>query len=339
MSTRHENRQREQGRPIPDEAPLEDGPTPQPEREEPKLADPGPTDLSKRDWLAIVVRAGKETINDNMPMIASALAYSAFLAIPSVLLLALGLFSLFAGPDTITSLIDKLGTVMPQQATQLIGESLRRLSERGSAGLTMTIVGGAFAIWSVTSAMSTYMTGVTIAYDREDSRSFFKKRGTALVMSAAIAFAFVLVAVLLIFGPVIEHYLGRSLGAEGAVTYAWWAAQWPILIVGLLASFAVLLWLGPDVEHPTWRFVSLGSALAVVVWIVASGAFAIYTARFGSYNKAWGSLAGVIIMLTWLWLSALALLFGAEVNAEAERSRELRQGEPAEVELQAPPRG
>jgi len=339
MSTRHENTQREQGRPIPDEAPLEDGPGPQPEREEPKLRDPRPTDLSKRDWLAIVIRAGKETINDNMPMIASALAYSAFLAIPSVLLLSLGLFSLFAGPDTITSLIDKLGTVMPQQATQLIGESLRRLSERGSAGLTMTIVGGALALWSVTSAMSTYMTGVTIAYDREDSRGFVKKRATAVVMAAAIGFAFVLVAVLLIFGPVIEHYLGRSLGAEGVVTYVWWAAQWPILIVGLLASFAVLLWLGPDVDHPKWRFVSLGSALAVVLWIVGSGAFAIYTSRFGSYNRAWGSLAGVIIMLTWLWLSAIALLFGAEVNAEAERSRELREGAPAEVELQAPQRG
>ena len=143
MSARQENeqREREHGRPIPDEAPVEERPTPQPEHEEPRLRDPGPEDLSKRDWLAIVVRAGKETINDNMPMIASALAYSAFLAIPSVLLLALGLFSLFAGPDTITTLIDKLGTVMPQQATQLIGDSLRRLTERGSAGLAMTIVG------------------------------------------------------------------------------------------------------------------------------------------------------------------------------------------------------
>jgi membrane protein len=322
MSARQENKQhdREHGRPIPDEAPVEEGPTPQPEHEEPRLPDPGPEDLSKRDWLAIVVRAGKETINDNMPMIASALAYSAFLAIPSVLLLGLGLFSLFAGPDTITTLIDKLGTVMPQQATQLIGDSLRRLTERGSAGLAMTIVGGAIAVWSVTSAMSTYMTGVTIAYDREDSRGFFKKRFTAVVMAAAIAFAFVLVAVFLIFGPAIEDWVGQALGIEGALKYVWWSAQWPILVAGLLAAFAVLLWLGPDVEHPRWRFVTLGSTLAVVVWIVASGAFAVYTAHFASYNKAWGSLASVIIMLTWLWLSSLAQPRAAAGTARRGRS-------------------
>jgi membrane protein len=345
----HRHRGRRHERPAPDEAPLDtapldtappdDAPMPQPEHEEPRLRDPGPEDLSKRDWLAIVVRAGKETIDDNMPMIASALAYSAFLAIPSVLLVAVGLFTLFAGPDTVASLIDRLGTVMPADATRLLGDSLQRLTERPSAGLAMTIVGLVFATWSVTSAMSTYMTGVTIAYDREDSRGFVKKRLTALVMAVAIAFAFVLVAVLLIFGPPIEHYVGQALGMEGVLTYVWWAAQWPILVAGLLSAFAVLLWLGPDVDHPRWRFVTLGSTLAVVVWIVASGAFAVYTASFGSYNKAWGSLAAVIIMLTWLWLSALALLFGAEVNAEAERSRELRRGEPAEVDLQAPPRG
>jgi membrane protein len=340
MATKDENTtRRAHERSVPDEAPLEDGPTPQPEHEEPRLRDPGPEDLSKRDWIAIVVRAAKETMKDNMPMIASALAYSSFLAIPSILLVAIGLFALFAGPDTVTSLVDRLGTVMPQQATQLIQDSLQRLTERSSPGLAITIVGLVFATWSITSAMSTYMTGVTIAYDRDDSRKFLKKRVTALVMAAAIGFAFLLVAVFLIFGPVIEHYVGQWIGAEGVLTYVWWIAQWPILICGLLFAFAVMLWLGPDVEHRSWRFVTLGSSLAVVVWIVASGAFAVYTAHFGSYNKAWGSLAAVIIMLTWLWLSALALLFGAEVNAEAERSRELRQGQPAEDALQAPHRG
>jgi membrane protein len=334
--TEHE---RPEVRPVSDEAQVEDAPRPQPEHSEPELPDPTIADLSKRDWLAIVSRAGKETIRDNMPMIASALAYSSFLAIPSVLLVALGLFALFAGPDTVASLVDRLGAVMPGQATQLLGDSLERMTARHSAGLVMTIVGFALAVWSVTSAMTTYMTAVTIAYDREDTRGFVKKRLTALVMAIAIALAFVLVAVLLIFGPPIEHYLGDALGIGGFLTYVWWAAQWPILVVGLLAAFAILLWLGPDVEHPRWRFLTLGSALAVVVWLVASGAFAFYTASFGSYNKTWGSLAAVIIMLTWLWLSALALLFGAEVNAEAERSRELRSGEAADVELKAPPRG
>ncbi len=100
--------------------------------------------------------------------------------------------------------------------------------------------------------------------------------------------------------------------------------------------FAAVLYLGPNVAHPRWQFLTPGSVVAVAVWLVASGLFAVYVSLFGSYNKAWGSLAAVIILLTWLWLSALALLLGAEMNAEAERSRELRQGQPAEVELQAP---
>jgi membrane protein len=111
-----------------------------------------------------------------------------------------------------------------------------------------------------------------------------------------------------------------------------------VLIAGLLAAFATVLYLGPNVDHPRWQFLTPGSVLAVVVWLAASGLFAVYTAMFGSYNKTWGSLAAVIVMLTWLWLTGLALLFGAEVNAEAERSRELRQGEPAEREIQAPAR-
>jgi membrane protein len=96
------------------------------------------------------------------------------------------------------------------------------------------------------------------------------------------------------------------------------------------------MYYGPNVEHPRWRFLSFGSVFALVVWLIASGAFAFYASRFGSYNKTWGSLAAVVVMLTWLWLSSVALLLGAEINAEAERSRELRRGEPAEVELQAP---
>jgi membrane protein len=148
--------------------------------------------------------------------------------------------------------------------------------------------------------------------------------------------AFALSFGLLVLGPVLAGWLGGLLDLESVFGWIWWTAQWPILVSGLLFVFACVLYLGPNVRHARWQFLTPGSLLAVTVWLAGSGLFAFYVSEFGSYNKTWGSLAAVIVMLTWLWLSALALLLGAEINAEAERSRELRQGQPAERELQAP---
>jgi membrane protein len=136
--------------------------------------------------------------------------------------------------------------------------------------------------------------------------------------------AFAIVFGLLILGPKLSSWIGGIAGAEGAVRWAWLLGQWPILVVGLLVAFGAVLFLGPNVEHPRWRFLSVGAALAVALWLAASGGFALYVAFFGSYNQTWGSLAAVIIMLTWLWLSSLALLFAAEVEAETERTRAAR---------------
>ena len=155
-------------------------------------------------------------------------------------------------------------------------------------------------------------------------------------MAASVGGAALLTGVLLILGPHLEHWIGSALHAETAVAWAWWLGQWPLLVIGLLSAFAVVMYLGPDVDHPRWRFITPGSVAAVVIWIAVSGAFALYTSAFASYEKTWGSLAAVIVTLTWLWLGGLALLFGGELNAEAERSRELREGHPAELELQAP---
>jgi membrane protein len=307
-----------------------EAPMPQPERWEPKLADPGLRDLTPRDWIAVFQRAAKDTVADNMPMVSSAVAYSSFFAIPSILLLSVGLFALVASPDMIGDLMDRFGTFMPTEATELIRDSLTRLDEQPSTGVTITILGLVLALWASTSAMTTYMTAVDIAYDREDGRSFLRKRLVALLMVVAIGVAVVLVGVLLVFGPYVERFVGDLLGIEEPLSWIWWVAQWPVLFFGLLTAFAVLQYFGPDVEHRDWKFITPGSVVAVVGWLVASSAFAVYTSFFGSYNKAWGSFAAVIVTLTWLWLTALALLFGAEVNAEVERSRELRQGRPAE---------
>jgi membrane protein len=155
-------------------------------------------------------------------------------------------------------------------------------------------------------------------------------------MLACMLLAFGLSFGLLVLGPLITDWIGSAVGIERVIGWIWWTLQWPVLVGGLLLAFAGLLYLGPNVDHPKFSFITPGSLFAVIVWLLASGLFAVYVSMFGSYNKAWGSLAAVIVMLTWLWLSALAILVGAEINAEAERSRELREGQPAERHLQAP---
>jgi membrane protein len=315
-----------------------EAPAPQPELHERELPDPGLTDLSFQDYRAIVVRAGKQALAHGITDLAAALAYYSFLAIPAVLLVAVGLFSLFASPDGITTLIDKLGTVVPSQATQLIEDSLRRMNENKSGSLVMVIVGFILALWTTTGAMTSFMRAVNRAYDRDESRGFVRQRFVAVQMVIAMGVAFLLVFGLLVLGPVMSGWIGDAFDIEGVMGWLWWVAQWPILLVGLLALFATVLYLGPNVDHPRWRFLTPGAVFAVVVWLIASGLFAVYTSMFDSYNKTWGSLAAVIVMLTWLWVTAIALLLGAEINSEAERSRELRQGQPAERTIQAPSR-
>jgi membrane protein len=312
---------------------------PQPEQKEPRLAEPTPSDLSRRDWIAIFVRAAKESMNDHVTNLAAALAYYAFLAIPAALLVAVAIFGLVADADAVTTIVNKLRSVAPEEALTLIRDTLDRVTETtSSSGITMLVVGLALALWTVTGAMDTLMWALNTAYDREETRGFVKRRLIALAMVTLLLVAFVLAFGLLVLGPALSGWIGSAVGAEAVVKVLWWTAQWPILILGLLAAFATILYLGPNVDHPRWQFLSVGTVVSVLVWLLASGGFALYVSQFSSYNKAWGSLAAVIIMLTWLWISGLALLFGAEVNAEAERSRELRRGQPAEVELQAPTR-
>jgi len=321
----------DEGRPLPDEAP-----EPQPEREEPRLQDPGPTDLSKRDYVAIIKRAVKQSNEDHITSLAAALAYYAFLSIPAVLLIAAGVFGLVAGPNAITTIMDKLHGVIPGQASSLLEGSLRRLTQKQGTSITLIAVGGVLALWSVSGAMQNVMWALNLAYDREETRGFVRRRLVAAAMAVFALMGSALALGLLVLGPHLSGWVGDAIGNKSVTQVVWWVAEWPILIGGLLLAFGVIYYLGPNVKHPNWRFISFGAVFAVLVWLIASGAFAFYASRFGSYNKAWGSLSAVVVMLTWLWISSVALLLGAEINSEAERSRELRQGKPAEVELQAP---
>ena len=342
MSTREE---RDQRRPPPDEAPLEeqaadDAPMPQPERHEPRLVDPGLGDLSFRDWRAILVRAVKEFLDDNGTMLASALAYSTFFAIPSVLLVVVGVFTLLAGPETITTLMGHFSHVMPGQAAQparrqppppqpepLDGsrDDDRRLRARG------LVDDRRHDVVHDGDQPRVRAQGRTVVHPQAHRRGRARRRDRLRLPARR---------------PSCSSSARRSSSSSrptpgrlsGAVGWIWWIAEWPILVAGLLAAFATLLYLGPDVAHPRWRFITPARSSRPSSGSRASGAFAVYTVGFGSYNKTWGSLAAVIIMLTWLWLAAIALLLGAEINAEAERSRELREGRPAESRLLAPTR-
>ena len=276
-------------------------------------------DLSLGEWREIAVSAVKESVDDNVPMMASALAYSAFFAIPSALLLLLGVFTLVADESTIAHLVARLTEIAPSDAADLFGNSLRHLSQRSSTGLTLALVGLGLALWSASNAMSTVISALNVAYDREDSRGFVRSRLVAIVMAVFVGAAALLAGTLLVMGPHLQAWLGSALDARRPVELAWWIGQWPILIAGLLFAFAVVLYLGPDVEHRRWQLISPGSVVAVVVWLVVSSAFSFYTAHFGTYDKTWGTLGAVIVTLIWLWLAGLSLLFGGELNAETER--------------------
>jgi membrane protein len=269
----------------------------------------------------MLVRAGRHALADDVPMMASAVAYSAFLAIPAALLAVVGLFSLVADASLIADVMDRVASVVPAEAVDLLEQSLVRLDARPSTGVLMTVAGVAVALWATTGAMTTAMTAVNRAHERDDNRGFAKRRLVALVLVAGFGAAMLLLAALLVLGPHLEAWLGRALDAERPVSWIWWSVQWPILLVALFGAFAALFALSSDGSQRRWRAVSPGATIAVLAWLATSALFSLYASRFGSYNKTWGSLSGAIVTLTWLWGSAVALLYGAEVDAEVERSR------------------
>jgi membrane protein len=304
----------------------EHGPAPQPERHEPRVEDPGLRDLSLRDYGAIIVRALKKAQHNQITHLAQAVAFNAFLAIPSTLLLALGIFSQVAGPGSVNSLLDHLNSVVPASALDLVRQSLKQVLAAQQGGV-MIAVGAALALWSLSGAMQTVMWSLNTAYEREETRGFFRARFVSILMGLCATAAVLLVVVALVLGPLISTWIGDNVGGSGVVTWLWDIGRFPLLILGLLAAFASVLYLGPNVQHRRFQFITPGACTAVVLWLIVSGGFAVYANNFSSYNKAWGSLAAVIVTLTWLWLSSLALLLGAEINAETERSRGLRSGD------------
>jgi membrane protein len=271
-----------------------------------------------REWWQIGVAAARSALDDHVPLLASALAYSSFFAIPSLLLVALGIFTLTSSAGTIDSLLSALQDAIPEQALELFSSSLKQINANDQTSVVLIVVGALLALWSLTGAMNAFMIAISEAYGVRDPRSFVRRRWIAFELVLCFLLAVVVAGSLLILGPTLSGWLGRSTNHESLVSWIWWAAQWPLLIGALLAVLTVMLWLAP-VQRPPWRGLLPGAVLATAIWIVSSGGFALFTAHFDTYNKTWGSLSAVIVTLVWLWLTAIALLLGAEVNAEAAR--------------------
>ena len=290
-------------------------------------ADVGLTDLPAGDYKSVGVRAVKRTLADNMTSVGKGVAYGAFFAIPSAMIVALGILNLTASPGSINTLVDKLNGVVPASAQDLIRTNLHQVSSSHGGGV-MVMVGLVLAVFSLMGAVQTVMWGLNVAYERREQRSFIRQRVCAFLITLIMTAALVAVFAVLVLAPYMTGWVGRASGYPRAVSWLWWTLQWPLLFAALLAAFAGILYLGPDVDHPRFRFITPGAVAAATLWIGGSALFGLYASGFSSYNKAWGSLSAVIVTLTWLWLCSVAIMFAAEVNAELERTREIHSGAP-----------
>ena len=296
-----------------------------------------PAKLSKGSWGGVLKRTVTEFKQDNLTDWAAALTYYGVLSIFPLLLVLVSILGL-VGQSATQPLIDNVGKVAPGPAREIVTSAIQNLQQsRGAAGI-LVIVGLAAALWSASGYIAAFMRASNAIWDVEEGRPFWKTvpLRLAITLITVVVLAVMALAVVLT-GPLAEQ-VGNLVGLGNAAVTIWDIAKWPVLILIASFMFAFLYWASPNIRHPRFRWVSPGGLLAVLLWIVASAAFAFYVANFGSYNKTYGALGGVIVFLVWLWISNLAILLGAEFNAELERGRQIEAGRPAEREPFLPPR-
>jgi membrane protein len=284
------------------------------------------TKLKPRSWFGVLKRTIAEFKEDNLTDWAAALTYYGILALFPGLLVLISLIGL-AGANTAQSLIDNIASSAPGSAKTVITNALREIqnSSKGSAGL-LFIVGLAGALWSASAYVGAFSRASNAIYEVGEGRPFWKLRPQQLAITAVLVFFMALSLIAVVVTGGLADQVGKLLGIGHSAVQIWDIAKWPVLIVLVAVMIAVLYWASPNVKQPGFRWISPGSILAVAIWIVASAAFAFYVANFGSYNKTYGSLAGVIIFLVWMWLSNVAILLGAEFDAELTRGREMQAG-------------
>ncbi|MEV4052247.1 YihY/virulence factor BrkB family protein [Amycolatopsis sp. NPDC049688] len=298
----------------------------------------GPSELSKRSWGAVLKRTFKQFNRDNLTDWAAALTYYGVLSLfPGIIVLTaiLGLL----GPDKIQTVIDNINQVVPGQGKDILVGAIKELAGSRSLAGPLAILGLLGALWTASGYIGAFMRASNAIYGMPEGRPIWKVVPLRVALTVGIVVLLALCAVGVVATGSVARRIGDLIGLGSTGILVWEIAKWPVIAALVSVAFALLYWVGPNVRQPGFRWLTPGGLLAVVLWVLASAGFALYVANFGSYNKTYGSLAGVIVFLVWLWISNLAILLGAELDAELARGRSLEAGhEEDQEEPFLPPR-
>lgn len=297
-----------------------------------------PTDLHKRSWKYVLTKTVREFGSDQCTDIAASLVYYGVLALFPGLIAVFSLLGVVgqsdAAADTVLGII---GDVAPGGTTDLLEDPVRQLASSPAAGFAL-VSGLVLAIWSASGYIRAFGRGMNRIYEIDEGRPFYKLLPTQLLLTIVTVVLVALSALLLVVSGPVAEAVGASLGLGDVVVATWNIVKWPVLLAVTVLILAILYYGSPNAKQPKFRWISVGAVVAIVILALATVGFAVYVANFSNYDRTYGSLAGVIVFLLWLWIANIAILFGAELDAELERGRQLQAGIPAERELQLPPR-
>ncbi|MFN8026975.1 MAG: YhjD/YihY/BrkB family envelope integrity protein [Acidimicrobiia bacterium] len=280
-----------------------------------RLSADRPGALPRRSWIGVAKQVKREATEDNVSLLSGGVAFFALLAIVPLLVAMLSIWGLFASPGDATRVIRDLASGLPRSAQNLVRQQLHSIASRSNAGLGLTaLVSLVVALWSASSGVKHLIEAVNTAYDEREERGFVKVRALALLLTLG-ALVFVLVAVGLI--AVLPSALADA-GVPSTARVVLDALVWPVLAVMMMVAVALLYRFAPDRRDPRWRWLSWGAVGATIVWLLASALFALYSSNLGSYDRTYGSLGGVVVLMLWLYLTALVVVLGAELNAALE---------------------
>jgi membrane protein len=301
------------------------------ERREPEQ----PTDVPKPAWGGVLKRTVREFQADNLTDLAAALTYYGVLAIFPMLIVIVSVLGLI-GKSVTTPLLNNLGQVAPGAAKTIFTNAITNIQTHQSTAGVLFIVGLVVALWSASGYIAAFMRAANVVWDVPEGRPFYKTVPLRLAVTLITVILLTLSALAVVLTGSLAGKVGNVIGVGSTAVQVWDIVKWPVMLLIIAVILAILYYASPNVRQPGFRWVSPGSLLAVTLWIVASALFALYVANFGSYNKTYGTLASAVIFLVWLWITNLAILFGAELNAELERGRQIIGGHPEEKEPYLP---